>query len=74
MKSSLFNSKDCQIKNTTVTDYIYNILTIILLLIVSFDYQLTFYFHDAKQCMRVAVKDQWIIEPAVPYCSKLTAR
>ena len=35
---------------------------------------INFYFHDAKERMRVAAKDQLVIESAVPYCSKLTSR
>ena len=34
----------------------------------------TFYFHDAKERMRVAAKDQLVIESAATYCSKFTTR
>ena len=36
--------------------------------------QSTFYFHDAKEGMWVATKDQSVIEFAVFYCSKLTTQ
>ena len=36
--------------------------------------QLTLYFHDTKERMRVEAKHQLVIESAAPYCCKLTKR
>ena len=40
--------------------------------VITINQSISFYFHDAKEHMRVAAKDQLVIESAAPYRSKLT--